>query len=242
MIAEAIDKLLELYGLENHVVLDEHGNQYTDKSVRRIKTPEQVSPDTIEMETLTGMRGFTAECSPEEKDLFLHVVSYKEVRLIGAIQPKNDNTRFVYAKSHLTLDGFRFGHFFDLETFIISLQSHFVPNKQIETILNYLGKVASEHVKENKDDGFSQSIQVRVGIRTKEEVKIENPMWLQPWRTFREVDQPVSPCVLRLRNNIDLNGITCGLFTADGNTWQLEAIGNIKEWLKSNIPGVPVVA
>ncbi|MEB9782308.1 hypothetical protein P4K16_30685, partial [Bacillus cereus] len=54
-----------------------------------------------------------------------------------------------------------------------------------------------------------------------------NPVQLSPYRTFVEVEQPESKFVFRMRE-----GARCGLFEADGGAWKLEAMNNIKEYLK----------
>ncbi|MEB9776454.1 hypothetical protein P4K25_31445, partial [Bacillus cereus] len=57
--------------------------------------------------------------------------------------------------------------------------------------------------------------------------KVPNPVQLSPYRTFVEVEQPESKFVFRMRE-----GARCGLFEADGGAWKLEAMNNIKEYLK----------
>ena len=41
--------------------------------------------------------------------------------------------------------------------------------------------------KTNKDDGFTQTLEIKTGITTKEKVEVKNHVLLQPYRTFREV-------------------------------------------------------
>ena len=56
-----------------------------------------------------------------------------------------------------------------------------------------------------------------------------------------EVDQPVSPFVLRLRGGGNGSLPSCALFEADGGKWRLAAIENVKAWLASRLPAsVPV--
>jgi hypothetical protein len=242
MIKAAIDRIL---GLAEPTIITMHDTKYSNQKLERIRAPREYAPDTIKVHTLTGLRDFFAN----EHDMIneslgdilgIHILSHKEVNIIGQLQPDNANTRFDYAKAVMDLEGFSFNQFMDLERFIIALQSHFVPTEEIETILDHLGSLASEQVKENKDDGFSQTIQVRVGIRMKSNVTIKNPIVLNPWRTFREIEQPPSNCILRLKESGGV--MQCALYVADGNAWQLEAIEHIKAWLETNINGIPIIA
>lgn len=242
MIAEAIKKIVEMSKAENRIVVigDE---EYTDAKLVRVRKPHEQFPATLDLHTLTGIVDFLAKDLPDltAEACRIHVVSHNDVRVIGELQPSNDNARFVYAVAKMGLPGYEFNRFMPLENFIISLQSQFVQTEEVNSIINYLGNLASETVKENKDDGFSQSIQVRVGIRTKSEVKIENPILLNPYRTFREIEQPTSSCVLRLRKDRD-GELQCALFCADGDAWTLDAIEDIKRWFIVHVPGVTIIA
>ena len=107
----------------------------------------------------------------------------------------------------------------------------------ISSLIDVLGNLANEHVTENKDDGLSQTIQVRTGITTRAKVKIENPLSLKPYRTFREVEQPESLFIFRLKNQ---NGLHCALYESDGGAWKLEAIKNIKAHLAGELPEIQI--
>lgn len=132
------------------------------------------------------------------------------------------------------------GQWHDLELFIIQLQGMFVAHDpKAGAIIDMLGHLANEYIKENRDDGFSQSIQVRTGITTKSEVTIENPICLTPYRTFREVKQPSSDFIFRLRNTN--NNLQCALFEGDGGAWELEAVKNIAAYLQERV-SIPVIA
>jgi len=64
---------------------------------------------------------------------------------------------------------------------------------------------------------------------------VKNPVTLTPYRTFREVAQPVSPFVLRFNEDAQ-----AALFTGDGSVWKLEAVGLIAEYLRHNLLGYNV--
>ena len=71
-----------------------------------------------------------------------------------------------------------------------------------------------------------------MGIASKSDAVVPNPVKLRPYRTFVEVEQPVSEFVFRMKDN---NGITCALFEADGGAWKNTAMRNIKNYLESEL-------
>jgi hypothetical protein len=72
--------------------------------------------------------------------------------------------------------------------------------------------------------------------------KIRARVTLAPYRTFREVEQPRSEFLFRLRNKAPDNLPECALFEADGGRWKLDAMLTIKEWLKDRKPILEVIA
>lgn len=66
----------------------------------------------------------------------------------------------------------------------------------------------------------------RTGVVLKEQVTIRPIVQLQPYRTFLEVEQPVSDFLLR----VDKQG-KIALYEADGGAWKLEAKRRIAAWL-----------
>lgn len=244
MLREAIDRILDIRPFQT-VEID--GKTYTDGRLHRINPNRLQSPEALPFHTLTGIVDFLQ--SDNCRNGFvgngdapsIHVVNYNHVRIIGNIDVDSDNVRFNYAKAILDNPQFGFGRFMGLEDFIVSLQSQFIHTEQIDDIIGMLGSLANEQVVENKDDGFSQSINIRTGITTKSRVKIKNPLKLKPYRTFREIDQPSSNCILRLKKNND--GLFAGLWEADGDQWKLEAIGGIKAFFEKTVSAeIPILA
>ena len=63
---------------------------------------------------------------------------------------------------------------------------------------------------------------------------------LSPYRTFREIEQPESQFLLRIRTD-DRGNAEVALFEADGGVWRNEARLRIAEYLKEHIK-VSVIA
>jgi hypothetical protein len=236
MIAEAIDRILRL----DRVIItkDIDGRLYSKDALHRIPYPHESFPEAVEFSTLRGLAEFALDLAQglAGEELFFHVESQESAILCGRLQPSNFNKRFCYAAARLNHIPFKFStislpHWLDLEMFVISLQSLFEETENREKIISMLGNLASENVTNQKDDGFQQKIQVKLGISQKSEVKLENPVVLKPYRTFRELDQPEGRYILRLDNK-QQGGIHCALFEADGDLWKNEAMLSIKYFLK----------
>jgi hypothetical protein len=137
---------------------------------------------------------------------------------------------------------FEFDHFYALEDVIISLQTVFGDTKERADLLQLLGTIKDENVRTATDDGITQSVTVKAGIQIVEGKEAPNRVELVPFRTFREIDQPASPFVLRLRQGREGGLPTAALFEADGGQWSLTAIASIKAFLEEAIEGVPIIA
>jgi len=245
MIKAAIEKILSLAKIENFVIGDK---TYTDRSVSWVRPSKYFDPYAMNFSTLTGMVDFIKAKSDEivalettKDNLMIVVDNPSKVSLYGRLQEDNNNTRFLYAESKLVSTAFSFGNFIDLETFVISLQSQFVQTPEVVGVIGMIGNLANEHVVNQKDDGFSQKVQISNGITTKSEVKVENPVMLQPYRTFREINQPKSSCLLRFKTKSGV-GLHVGLFISDGDAWKLTAMQSIKSWLEKQLDDIKVIA
>ncbi len=84
------------------------------------------------------------------------------------------------------------------------------------------------------DDGVTQKATVSKGIASKEQCIVPNPVHLQPFRTFVEVDQPESAFVFRMRDD-GRDGVQCAIFEADGGAWKNEAMENIRAYLQDEL-------
>ena len=81
------------------------------------------------------------------------------------------------------------------------------------------------------DDGISQRVTVRDGVVRVNDVVIKNPVYLRPFRTFCEIDQPESPFILRIKNSDGKGVPEIALYEADGGLWKHRAIQGIQAYL-----------
>jgi hypothetical protein len=174
-------------------------------------------------------------------DLVVHVASPSKVHVLGKLA---DRTRvretFTIATAADYTDGF-LNKFWSLEEFLIALQVRFADSDDRQKLLRLLSSVKSEDVKTALDNGMTQVVEARNGVALVANHEVPNPVSLSPYRTFREVTQPESLFVLRLRSGANLP--ESALFSADGGIWQLTAIQRVRDWLVLNLPeGMSVLA
>lgn len=208
--------------------------------VRRQPPPQ---PEPLQLGTLTGLLDFIGENRDQLKigDLVVHVVSPVEVALRGRVDNHDYHwQRHTYAVAkclELTSGIFRFGEYLDSELFTIGLQTLFLPTPQRDDIIRLLTGIRDSNVKDTFDDGVAQQVTVAAGVALVGGKKVPNPVTLQPWRTFREIEQPESVFVLRLASGADGQKPRAALIEADGGAWKLEAMSRIATFLSKGEGG-----
>lgn len=216
-------------GLKEPTIKEIDGNTYSDKPLERISYIPYAG--AIEMKTLSSFVEYIKANIDEMSDkMIVHVVSPTEVRLYSALDM--DRKREYLVKVNAELPDFRFGNFIDHESFVIALQSKFVPNDDRDLVLKFAGTVEDGTVTEYGDDGVTQKATIKTGIASKTDAVVPNPVNLIPYRTFLEVQQPASDFIFRMKSSC---GVQCAIFEADGGAWKNEAMNNIKEYLKNEL-------
>jgi len=234
---ETIDRILEI---AQPAITEVGGDRpYWTKTGNPVKDP---MPDVLLFHTLTGLADYlNSEIETgdnhSEDNLFIVVDSPTKVRLceavsgiffqrpnlvmVEAITPMFENNR-----NRSNLDPV----WLDPETFIIRSQSMFEETDDLKAVLAIVGNIREEAVQKTKDDGVTQEVTARQGVKI-EAVEIPNPVTLKPYRTFVEVDQPESKFILRMKP-----GPYVAIIEADGGAWQNEAMIRVKDWLVSSVP------
>lgn len=142
------------------------------------------------------------------------------------------------------LKTFPFEKFLEQEDFNIKIRSLFTPKEEDDFtyVLLYASKLSGGTTIDTEDDGITQKVGIKQGI-SGALVKKENMkpiVKLSPYRTFREVSQPESDFLFRVRLTAD-NIPTVALFEADGGIWINEAMSNIAEYIRENVKDIPVI-
>jgi len=219
-----------------------NGRTYTKDKLQPVNPPQ---PDSLTVHSLTGIVDFINATTPAAfEGLLIHVLDHRNVYLTG---PLNSVTkkRPNLMHSHFDAPQFRFEHWFDLETFIIQLQSHFKVDTDCEKILKFVSKISHDQSAAYEDTGITQTVATKKGFTQTTVEDVPNPVSLTPYRTFPEIEQPASFFVFRVRIPMGQENAPpqCALFEADGGHWIHEARQRISDWFtKTTIKDVPVIA
>lgn len=184
----------------------------------------------IRMGTLTSLVDYIKGNIDTMADrMVIHVESPEEVSLFSRLNEKREREYLVTVNAQVP--EFKYGKFIGHEEFCINVQSKFLDDPQTDKdlILKFAGTVEQGSVAEYGDNGVTQKATVRTGIASKADAVVPNPVKLRPYRTFMEVEQPVSEFIFRMAES---QGITCALFEADGGAWKNTAMKNIKDYLE----------
>ena len=211
--------------------------------------PRDPVPVTLRLNTLTGLIEYINNGADHLKEseygLMVHVVNERQVDVLSGTFGRSEQ-RCAHASTTadavLSKSDFHYGEYYDCESFVIKLLSLFEDFDGRASVLKIVGNIKEENVRQTGDDGVTQTVTAKSGIARVEDVSVPNPVHLAPFRTFREVTQPLSPFVLRMKQGREGGLPTVALFEADGGKWKLDAIQFIREYLSSKIDGVPIIA
>jgi hypothetical protein len=206
-------------------------------------------PQTLTVHNLRGFCGFISndiDTNIAGKPMLIVVDSPEHVRLISE-NSGDDLKRNVPVEAEIAdrLEIFPFGRFLSQEEFAIAFRSLFVREEgdDFDYVLSYSSKLVGGTVINGDDDGITQEVTVKRGLSgaLKENVSLKPIVKLSPYRTFREVKQPQSEFLLRVR--LDQHEVpTVALFEADGGNWVNQATTNIVDYIQSLVADIPVIA
>lgn len=227
MIVEAINKVLSLASPYRESI---GGVDYCDRDLKLLYPPRAKTLETISLDGLvnlleTGIDGI------EPAALLIHVESWEKV----SVQFKAADS---YGQRHVPiraalLDGltdFAFNSFGDQESFVIALQACFASTPDLATVLDLASHLSSEVKVKLEDSGVAQCVELKRSMAFKEDTVVKARVALAPYRTFREIEQPVSDFIFRVKD-----GARCALFEADGGAWKLAAINAVSAWLGNRL-------
>lgn len=241
MLKEAIEKIISLG--EPVIRTEEDGRLYSDKPLREVQSPLVVP---IQVQTLSGFRDLYKLHDQAEQPGIIQIQDYSSVWLMAKkVDEWKRRPAFVHAQLPSDAPKFRFGTWLDPEEFVIGLMTLFEEASYSagdhRKVVKLINSLASEAVTISSDDGFSQSVVTKQGMVTKSEEKVTPRVSLSPFRTFREVSQPSSDFILRLRSRQGQMP-SCALFEADGGEWKNNAMRYIREYFQKELPESDVVA
>lgn len=223
-----LDRVLELKALSTPDI-DRAGNLYTARDLNLIKPP---LPTPVTVHTLSGLIDLLGAIKLDK--VFIQVESPSDVTVSATdTDAASQRAEFIQCTRVEDDNPFRYGNFYGPEEFAIALQSKFVGDAgDIASLLVLASNVKQEAVTINEDDGFSQKLSASAGVHLKQSATAKSRVMLAPYRTFPEVDQPISLFLFRARGGSPTELPKLALFEADGGKWRVEATENIARALR----------
>ena len=235
MKAQAKPEIVEIYGVPHY--RDEHGNLVP---VAKPRPNAAVTPACFDTFTLQGLvdwikadvdRMFT----PDKPAALVSVDSPCKVIVYGAITG-DAMQRPMLAYCDYNAPEIPFNSFVDSESLAIIMQATFKQDDARDAVLGVMSNLSEQQSAQTSDDGFSQRVTIKSGVQEIDSKVFKNPAPLRPMRTFPEVEQPVSPFVVRFKE-----GKKAALFNADGGAWEIAAVKSIGSFLRKELEGTNTV-
>lgn len=240
MIKEAIDRILALAPTTIHEF--EGGRSFSGRTLEPIREPLD-SEEAVE--TLTGLVDFMniRLNNLVQSAVYVHIQSPTVVRAAETTCDKWGRRQNHILCQLPDYGRFRFGSYMGQEDFIISAQAFFdrEQSKDLTKILEIAASLKAEAVSQADDNGIAQSVTLRKGPVMQAKETVKGIVQLRPYRTFREVEQPESSFIFRLRS-WEGEVPALALFEADADMWQPTAMQSIKKYLEEKLLGVNVIA
>lgn len=244
MEGSAVQAIAELARLAagDDTVLEVEGEAFSTVQLHR--PPLEHKPDTPSTLTLHSLQGLVDYIAANRDRLsgaecLVHVVGPTSVQVVSGLQARA--IRHVYVDAVAAdLWSPKVGRNLALLDANIALQSLVVDTADRADVLGLIGNVRDEAEVRVEDDGVTQSVATRAGVTLRTEAKVPNPVTLAPFRTFREIDQPSSPFILRIHRGGG-SAPTATFHEADGGAWALDAVEGIAAWLEGKVGEFAVI-
>lgn len=235
---EAIEQLQMSGAKSERFVIDQIEYVITQNNMHLNKISPPL-PAPLHVCSLQGVVEFFKHVSNVE-DYVVHIPNFAEVAVVSPL----DNVHMIrrhFLKAVIPKNEFPFNRYESVETFIIGVMSNFADTHDRQEILQFVSAMQSELIDKSEDDGVKQRVLIKKSITTLGPAVVPNPVVLQPYMTFAEIDQPSKMYVFRVRQEKD-RPFACALFDIASRVWEAETIGRIRIYLKSKIEDVIIIS
>lgn len=239
----AVSRIARL-GLEAGTkVVELKGESYLPVNMTRVKPFEPLC-EPFSVWSLQGLVDFVLlnRDGFDWRKHLVHVTGPRTVAVVSTLMTEDRLRETPVGAAVTELEEFRFGSYIAHEEFLVRLASLFERTDDQEGLLSYTAAIDMTEKAEIRDDGITQETLVRKGVSGAiREIRAPKPfVHLRPYRTFRELEQPESVFLFRMR--AAGKEVSCALFEADGGRWKLEALSRVAEWLRERLPeDLPVI-
>lgn len=220
-----------IVGLSVPELVDINGKIFSDRNLKRY---DYKAPEPLRFKSIQGLLEYIkVDYDITFENSFIHIVDYDRIEFLSPLN--DDNEREVYAICEPDKINLSLNKFIDRESFNIMLQSGFKHTEDLETILFYIGNMSDSAVRTIGDNGVSQEITIKQSTKGLIDVVVPNPVKLKPYRTFTEIEPVESNFVFRLKE-----GGYCSLFEADGGSWKIETMKDLKAYVEESLEDLDV--
>jgi len=213
-----------------------------------LKKIEPARPEPLQVSSLQGVVEYLKQAGPASvigvgetgNRLMVHIPAYNGVRVLSGLD-KIHQSRRCYVTAAVPGNCFAFDRFMPVETFIISVMANFVETLPRQEVLAFVSSLQADEQDKTEDDGVSQRVLVKKSVTTVGSAVVPNPVELQPYVTFPDIDQPTQTYVFRIKKQKD-QPITCALFEVASRTWEISTVYEIRNYFRAKVPDVIVIS
>ncbi len=227
---DAIDRITDL---ARPFTMEADGHQFCSKPLVEVKA-EEFAPTAYEVDTLDALvKLILTEGVTLGRRLYVRVDSARRVTVATTYnggELRNPYQRFPLYAAVSDVPGVTIGNLMSQERAIVELQSLYGATPDRDYLLDLLSRIDVNEGVSSVDNGVTQEVNVRTGAVLKQATPVRPIVQLQPYRTFLEVEQPVSDFLLRVSKEGEPT-----LFEADGGAWKLEAKRSIAAYLAEKL-------
>lgn len=235
---ETIEKIEQLVKDSYTVCVD--GRTYTARNLERVDAEPMAK--ALELNTVSGFCDYVNKILPVDgkgsAGYYASISGVNSVCLISTIDGDSERRRERLCCTELDrhLEQFPFGDWLSQEEFIIKLLSLMQKTDDQIYLLSYASGIRNDSAVTTTDDGITQKVEMKSGLSGAlvAEKTTKPIVSLKPFRTFREVDQPESKFLFRVRKNGE-GEPRFALFEADGGAWRAAAMEKIKDYIKEHV-------
>jgi len=227
--------------VKDGIVVDVAGQKYSAVDLKQVMDNRRIAH--VNLNTLTGFVDFIMSKSEDTSNCLIFIEDYNQVCLITPIDDATKRRDYYIVAKLRKENEFNFGNYMDHEEFIIKVKSLIKDSYQRDQLMAFVSSLTINNSIDTKDDGVTQQVAIKRGMSGALKDKGEAPsiISLAPFRTFREIDQPESDFLFRMKA-FDQKIPVCALFEADGGEWKNKAIAEIKKFLEDQKLGLTIIA
>lgn len=236
MLKEAIEKIQEI---TKPFIADIDGHSFAVSAgqVQEIM-PEVFTPEGITLHSLDALVTMAATEAAKiiNSDDILYIEVFGHDVISAFTQPKygrGEAARVcLYDVRATDVPGWESRQTFSFEEALIALRTRFQETPDTNYALKLLSDITTGAKVTFNDNGVATSVVTKRGVDLQSNEAIRPIVSLRPYRTFQEVEQPVSPFLIRVNDR----GIT--FIEADGGMWKLAARQTVKAYLEEKLADV----